>query len=127
MAAQPSTPSREALARAQQALGEKGIDALLVGPGADLRYLTGYHALPLERITLLVARADGRHTLLVPKLERPRAEAAGVPESVEIIDYSETDDQVSLAVAQLADLGSAPRLVVGDQLWAMFLLPLRER
>ena len=32
----------------------RGLDALLVGVGADLRYLAGYAALPLERLTLLV-------------------------------------------------------------------------
>ncbi|HVE99394.1 MAG TPA: aminopeptidase P family N-terminal domain-containing protein, partial [Mycobacteriales bacterium] len=37
------------LARAQQATADAGLDALLVTPGADLRYLTGYDALPLER------------------------------------------------------------------------------
>ena len=35
-----------------------GLDALLVGVGADLRYLAGYDALPLERLTLLVLPAD---------------------------------------------------------------------
>ena len=62
------TSSASALARAQDAMAAAGVDALLVGPGADLRYLTGYHALPLERLTLLVARADGRHSLIVPQL-----------------------------------------------------------
>ena len=31
-----------------------GFDALLVGVGPDLRYLTGYEAMPLERLTMLV-------------------------------------------------------------------------
>ena len=34
-----------------------GLDALLIGVGADLRYLAGYEALPLERLTLLVLPA----------------------------------------------------------------------
>ena len=38
-----------------------GLDALLIGVGAELRYLTGYLAMPLERLTLLVMpAADGR-------------------------------------------------------------------
>jgi Xaa-Pro aminopeptidase len=63
-----------------------------IGPGADLRYLTGYHALPLERLTLLVARRDGHHTLITPTLERARAEDAGLPDEVAVVDFGETDD-----------------------------------
>jgi len=48
------TADGERLARAQAALRDAEVGALLVGPSADLRYLVGYHALPLERLTLLV-------------------------------------------------------------------------
>ena len=113
------------LSRAQTEMSAAGVDALLVGPGADLRYLTGYHALPLERLTLLVARADGRHALVVPRLERPRAQNAGVPETVELVDYEETDDPFALVGAALAGLGGSPRLAAGDRLWSMFLLALQ--
>ncbi len=36
--------------RAQAGASEAGVDALLLSPGSDLRYLTGYQALPLERV-----------------------------------------------------------------------------
>src|SRR5688500_19123936 len=62
------------LERAQKATADAGLDALLVTPGADLRYLTGYDALPLERLTCLVLPASGPATLVVPTLERPRAQ-----------------------------------------------------
>ncbi|CAN5137131.1 Xaa-Pro peptidase family protein [soil metagenome] len=115
-----------ALERAGEAMAAAGVDALLVGPGADLRHLTGYHALALERLTLLVARADGRHALLVPRLERPRAEDAGVPESVELRDFAETEDPFAPAAAALAGLPRDPTLGVGDRLWSTFLLGLQE-
>src|SRR4051794_20787262 len=41
------------LSRAQEAVRAAGVDALLVSPSADLRYLTGYNAHPLERLTCL--------------------------------------------------------------------------
>lgn len=103
-----------------------GVDALLVGPGADLRYLTGYHALPLERLTLLVARADGVHTLVVPTLERPRAEDAGLPEGVTLVDIGETGDPFTAVRAALDGTGPTPRLAAGDRLWSVFLLRLQE-
>jgi Xaa-Pro aminopeptidase len=63
----------ERLARARKELGERGMDALLLGPCADLRYLTGYQAPPLERMTLLVLPAAGDARLVVPALEAPLA------------------------------------------------------
>jgi hypothetical protein len=33
---------------------ELGVDVLLLSVGADLPYLTGYEAMPLERLTMLV-------------------------------------------------------------------------
>ena len=104
-------------------MADAGVDALLVGPGADLRYLTGYEALPLERLTLLVARADGDTTLYVPELEQPRAEASGLPAGVEIVAFGETDDPYTLVAAGLGDVH---RLGVGDRLWSMFLLGLQS-
>ncbi len=106
-------------------MADAGIDALLIGPGADLRYLAGYQAIPLERMTLLVARVDGRHRLIVPTLERPRAEAAALPDSVEIIDVGETANPFRAAADALAGLPASASLGVGDQLWSTFLLGLQ--
>ncbi len=59
------------LAAAQRAVAAAGLDALLLSPGSDLRYLTGYDAHAGERLTLLVLPAEGEPTLIVPTLERP--------------------------------------------------------
>ena len=48
-------PSACAGARREAAVA--GLDALLIGVGADLRYLTGYDAIALERLTMLVSRS----------------------------------------------------------------------
>ena len=49
-----------------------GVDVLLLSLGADLPWLSGYEAMPLERPTVLVFPADDRATLVVPELEAPR-------------------------------------------------------
>ncbi|MEV4389903.1 aminopeptidase P family N-terminal domain-containing protein, partial [Micromonospora sp. NPDC049580] len=64
------------LLAAQRATAAAGLDALLLTPGSDLRYLTGYDAHVGERLTCLVLPAEGAPTLIVPRLERPAAEAA---------------------------------------------------
>lgn len=116
----------DCLDRAVELLAAADVDAVLLGPGADLLHLTGYHALPLERLTLLVARRDGRHTMVVPTLERPRAEAADLPDGLQLVDHGETDNPFSLVSQALSGLGGTPRLGAGDRLWSMFLLGLQE-
>ncbi len=114
---------RTRLARTQEALRGASIDALLVGPSADLRYLTGYHALPLERLTLLVVPADGEPRLVVPALEAPRAAASGAGSLAGIVTWQETDDPIAL-VARLVG-GGARRLALQDRLWTSFTLELQ--
>ncbi len=43
------------------------VDALLISPGPDLRYLTGYHAPPFERLTCLVLRTEGHPLVVCPR------------------------------------------------------------
>ncbi|MGH8932954.1 MAG: M24 family metallopeptidase [Egibacteraceae bacterium] len=115
-----------ALDRAAERMAALGVDALLVGPGADLRYLVGYHALPLQRLTLLVARADGMHALFVHRLERLRAEESGAGSRVAIHDFGETDDPFALVTRLLEGIAPDATLAAGDRLWATFLLALQE-
>src|SRR5207302_6347530 len=62
----------ERLARASRQAELAGLDAIVVAPGPDLMYLTGYGPPPLERLTALVVRPGTDPVLLVPTLERPR-------------------------------------------------------
>jgi Xaa-Pro aminopeptidase len=117
----------ERLARARKEQAERGVDALLLGPSADLAYLTGYHPPHLERLTLLVVPAAGDARLVVPALEAPLARGQLGELEVEVAAWRETDDPVRLVVDTLAAAGAAGGwLGVGDQLWSMFLLRLQE-
>ncbi|AXT84954.1 peptidase M24 family protein [Aeromicrobium sp. A1-2] len=107
--------------KAQELAASRGIDALLVTPGADLRYLTGYVALPLERLTCLVLPAQGDPTLVVPALERSAAVASGV--DVQIESWGELDDPFAL-VASL--VGDAATVGVDDHMWASRVFALRS-
>jgi Xaa-Pro aminopeptidase len=107
--------------KAQQLAASRGIDALLITPGADLRYLTGYVALPLERLTCLVLPADGDPTLVVPTLEKPAAIASGVDVQVEAWD--ELDDPYALVASLVGDVGTVG---VDDHMWASRVFALRD-
>src|SRR3954454_19296506 len=109
----------ERLRRVRDQMTAHGIDVLLASIGADLPYLTGYEAMPLERLTMLVLPRDGDATLVVPRLEAPRVEER--PDVFTVHPWSETDDPVSL-VAQLA--AGCRTFAISDRAWATFLLQL---
>ena len=120
----PASRFGERLAAATQLAADRGVDGLLVGVGADLRYLTGYKALPLERLTMLVVRPAGRPVLIAPRLEALPARgcpaaAAGV---LDVVTWDETDDPIALVAGLVS---GARRLAVSDRLWAMFVLRLQ--
>jgi len=112
------------LARAALAARAAEVDALLVSPGPDLRYLTGYHAIPLERLTCLVVQADGDPVIVVPGLEKPAALASPIGElGLEVLTWGETDDPFAL-VASL--LPKRARTAVDNHMWAEKVLRLRD-
>jgi Xaa-Pro aminopeptidase len=118
----PHTPARDLyppdrLRQAQRATAAATVDALLISPGADLRYLTGYDALPLERLTCLVLPADGEPFLLVPALEAPAAHASPAGGlGIEIVGWQETDDPYALVADRLPD--STGTVGVDNHMWA---------
>ncbi|MGP4049842.1 aminopeptidase P family protein [Streptomyces sp. 2A115] len=110
--------------RAARAAADAGLAGVLVAPGPDLVWLTGY-APPAatERLTLLVLAAAQDPVLVVPTLEAPDAEkAAGAP-ALTLRDW--TDGKSPYAVtAPLLD--TSGRFGVSDNAWAMHLLGLQK-
>jgi len=124
-AARPEVPAarfRERLDRLASLIEERGFEAVLVGVGPDLEYLTGYRAMPLERLTLLVVARDGEPFIVVPRLERSAAET-GLRIPVAIRTWEETEDPYALALASIgaASDGEA-QFAISDRLWATHLL-----
>jgi Xaa-Pro aminopeptidase len=113
------------LGAAQAALRDAGLDALLVGPSADLRYLVGYDAHAMERLTLLVLPATGTPALVVPELEVAAAEASGALDLVELASWGETEDPIARVAALLASAGATGHAALGDLLFTMFTLRLQ--
>ncbi len=116
----PGSRYAERLVRAVRGTAATGLDALLIGVGADLRYLTGYEAMPLERLTLLVLAPGRDPVLVVPRLERGAAES-GLRTPVQIVTWDETDDPYALAVEGF----NAVRVAVSDTMLAMHVLRLQ--
>lgn len=119
----PVADLADRLARAQLATRAAEIDALLISPGPDLRYLTGYDAIPLERLTCLVVQAEGDPVIVVPGLEKPAALASPLGElGVEVLTWGETEDPYRLVASLLPERGVA---AVDNHMWAEKVLLLR--
>ncbi len=105
--------------KARLAMAAAGVDVMLLSVGADLPYFTGYDAMPLERLTMLVLVRDAEATLVVPELEAPRVVADA---SFTIRPWPEGADPIT-TVADLAH--GARRVAIGDLTWTRFTLALQ--
>ena len=114
--------SGELLTKVQAAVGAGGLDALLLTPGPDLRYVTGYDAHQLERLTCLVVPAEGEPALIVPRLELAAARAA-ISQPLQMLPWGETEDPFALVASRL---GGARTVGLSDRMWALFTLRFRE-
>ena len=113
----------ERLQLAAAATGAAGLAALLLTPGPDLRYVTGYDAQQLERLTCLALPANGDPFLVVPRLELPAAQASPAGTSgLEMIPWDETEDPFELVARKLGPVSSVG---LADRMWAMMVLRFR--
>jgi Xaa-Pro aminopeptidase len=119
----PTIDVRQRLGDAARLAHQAGCDALLITPGPDLRYLTGYDAVPLERLTCLVVPSDGPPILIAPLLERAAASASPLAAAgIEIATWGETDDPYALVGALVP---GARQVGIDDHMWAVKALSLR--
>ena len=110
--------------RVVSAAVEKDLAGVIVTPGPDLVWLTGYRPTAItERLTMLVLSPDTEPTLLVPILERPDAEAAEGAGSVSLVDWEDGTDPYEVAGPLLRADGE---FGISDSAWAMHLLGLQR-
>jgi Xaa-Pro aminopeptidase len=102
-------------------MDEQGVGTLLLSLGADLPWLTGYEAMPLERPTVLVLGRDDTPVLVVPRLEAPRV--VEDPDLFVIWPWGESDDPVAI----VAGLVGPDPVGVSDRMWASLLLAISSR
>ncbi|MFD5521717.1 M24 family metallopeptidase [Streptomyces sp. NPDC127066] len=110
--------------RAAEAAAGAGLDGVLVAPGPDLVWLTGYRPVETERLTLLVLRAGHDPALVVPTLEAPdAAKSTGAP-ALTLHAWTDGTDPYAAAAPLLDDAG---RFGISDNGWALHLLGLQKR
>jgi Xaa-Pro aminopeptidase len=118
------------LERIRARMSDLGVDALLLSHGADLPWLTGYRAMPLERLTVLVLPREGEPVLIVPALEAPRVPDAA--DGFSVRPWGESEDPVGIAagllkMATVSGSGSPGTIGISDRSWAVTLLSFQEQ
>jgi D-alanyl-D-alanine dipeptidase len=103
---------------------DAGLDGLLITPGPDLVWLSGYQPTAItERLTVLVLAPGEEPTLLVPTLERPDAEGAAGAPGLSIVDWADGEDPFARASAFIR---ADATMGIADSAWAMHLLGLQD-
>jgi Xaa-Pro dipeptidase len=112
---------RARLDRASAAAEQAGVDALLISPGSDLRYLIGAGGESFERLTCLALPVGGTPTLVVPKLEQPGYAAIPTDElGVQVVTWVDGEDPYALVKAAL----KGSRVAVADMMPALHTIKL---
>jgi len=110
--------------RAGRAAQDAGLSGVLVTPGPDLLYLTGYAPIAItERLTMLVLAADREPAMIVPVLERPDVESAPGRSTLTLSDWADGADPYEAAAPLLDPEG---RYAISDAAWSMHLLGLQR-
>ena len=99
------------LAKVRASMVEQNVDTVMVSVGHDLPYLSGYSAMPLERLTMLVVPREGAATMVIPGLESARVEPQ--PGVFDLLPWSETEDLLQ------------PRCLFAQHLAVSFILHFR--
>lgn len=123
----PAFTSEDYRLRMQRVAGSAaaaGLAGVVVTPGPDLVWLTGYRPTAItERLTMLVLRPEQEPTLLVPVLERPDAQSAEGAAVLSIVEWADGTDPYPVAGALLQPGG---RFGISDSAWALHLLGLQR-
>ncbi|PPS77257.1 MULTISPECIES: M24 family metallopeptidase [Streptomyces] len=115
---------RARMERAARTAAEAGLAGLLVAPGPDLVWLTGYTPPAVtERLTLLVLAAGQEPVLVVPALEAPDARRAAGAAALTLRDWIDGKDPYAATAALLDTSG---RFGISDNAWALHLLALQR-
>ncbi|WEO94567.1 aminopeptidase P family protein [Streptomyces sp. FXJ1.172] len=115
---------RARMERAARSAADAGLAGLLVAPGPDMVWLTGYTPTAVtERLTVLVLTPGHGPVLVVPTLEAPDAEHAAGAATLTLRDWTDGKDPYAITAALLDGRG---RFGISDNTWAMHLLGLQR-
>jgi len=117
-------PVARRLAAAQQALADEGVGGLILFPGPNMRYLSGFDEEPMERHLLLVLTPDEAE-FLVPQLYETQVRDASPIRPVHV--WADGDDPAEAVAAVLGDRSlDGETVLLDDRMWTMFARDVRS-
>ncbi|MFB6673540.1 aminopeptidase P family protein [Streptomyces sp. NPDC056390] len=110
--------------RAARSAADAGLAGVLVAPGPDMVWLTGYSpTADTERLTMLVLAPGRDPVLVVPTLEAPDAAKAVGADALSLRDWTDGKDPYAVTAPLLDASG---RFGISDNAWAMHLIGLQK-
>ncbi|KPK93965.1 MAG: peptidase M24 [Anaerolineae bacterium SM23_ 63] len=109
---------QERLTRLIQTMKTEKLDAIALNPGPSLYYITGLSFHLMERPVVLILSLNDKPTLILPDLERSKAERSDL--DLELISYGEDDASRSQAFQEASTRHDLDKRRIGVE-------PLRSR
>lgn len=123
----PGPPGRGRVEALQASMNERGVDLVIVGPTTNMRYLTGYRAMAVERITVLLVTRE-HVAMVMPSFDVDEfRDATGLDAVFEWTDKNGPADAIDQAFRALRLSDTNAVAAVDDELRFDFLTRLRGR
>lgn len=120
------SPRGERIEALQSSMDEHGVDLVVVGPTSNMRYLTGYGAMAVERITVLLVTRD-RVAMVMPDFDAGEfRDATGLDAVFEWADKHGPDGALDGAFRHLSLSGTKAIAAVDDELRFDFFTRVRD-
>jgi Xaa-Pro aminopeptidase len=120
-----ASESIDRVALLQREMAARGVGVCVIGPSDNLRYLLGYDAMALERLTALVVSGSGA-AMILPDLDA--AEFAAVDGRPPVVAWRDRDGPASAVDEAFARVGRVDgAALVDDELPFAFFAHVRDR
>lgn len=116
-----SEERRARVAKLQELLGRRKVDALLIEPGASLEYFTGIRWWRSERVTLAVIPAKGETFVVTPAFEEPSIREM-LQGSSDVRPWNEHENPVDRILQGLRDRGAAAGVLAAEPTLRFFIV-----
>lgn len=111
--------------RCRELLGETGVDLMVLTPGPNMTYMTGFREEPGERLLTALLPLEGDPLFIVPELYEEQVARASWIEDMRV--WRDAEDPLRLLSETLKELDDGVKKVALDtRMWARFVLMFRE-
>jgi Xaa-Pro dipeptidase len=114
---------QDRLTRMVQTMQAEKFDAVVLNPSPNLYYLTGLSFHLMERPVIGLFTPDQKPLLILPELERPKAEACDI--DIELISYTESEVSRTQAFSDAAARLDLNKRRIGADMLGLRMLELR--